>query len=55
LVLLQILEYTVRTGILPTSGASPVSTLISVILPITLIVLVLTGSTRRWLDEGRRR
>lgn len=55
LVLLQVLEYVVRSGILPTSGASPLSTLVSVVLPITLIILVLTGSTRRWLDEGRLR
>jgi hypothetical protein len=31
------------------------STLVSVILPIALIVVVLTGGTRRWLDEGRLR
>jgi len=49
---LQLVEYGVRSGILPTSGASPLSTLSSVILPITLIIVVLTGSTRRWLDEG---
>jgi hypothetical protein len=54
-VVFQILEYVVSSGVLPTSGASPMSTLVSVILPIALIVVVLTGGTRRWLDEGRLR
>lgn len=55
IVVFQFLEYAVRSGVLPTSGASPLSTLISVILPITLIVFALTGATRRWIDEGRLR
>ncbi|UNB52796.1 hypothetical protein [Mycolicibacterium sp. YH-1] len=55
IVVFQFLEYAVRSGVLPTSDASPLSTLISVILPITLIVFALTGATRRWIDEGRLR
>lgn len=55
IVVFQFLEYAVRSGVLPTSGASPLSTLISVILPITLIILALTGATRRWIDDGRLR
>jgi hypothetical protein len=53
LVLFQILEYAVWPHILPNSGASPLGTVVSVILPVTLIILVLTRSTRSWLDEGR--
>jgi hypothetical protein len=52
-IVFQFVEYVVRSGILPTSGASPLSTLISVLLPTTLIVVALNGSTRRWLEERR--
>lgn len=54
-IVLQGADYGVRSGVLPTSGASPLSTLVSVILPIALIVVALSGSTRRWLDEARLR
>jgi len=51
---LQILEYAVWSSVWPTSESvvQPLSVVIGVILPITIIVLVLTGSTRRWLAEG---
>ncbi|WP_197377283.1 hypothetical protein [Mycolicibacterium baixiangningiae] len=52
--ILQVLEYGVRSSILSTSGASPLSSLSSVILPIILVVVALTASTRRWLGEGRQ-
>ncbi len=55
MVLLQLVEYGVRASALPTSGANPFSTLSSVILPIVLVIVVLTGSTRRWLDGGANR
>jgi len=54
-IVFQLMEYAVRSGLLPTSGANPLSTLISVLLPIALIVVALNGSTRRWLEEGRQR
>jgi hypothetical protein len=50
----QLVEYGARSGILPTSGASPLSTLSSVIPPITLIIVVLTGSAAAgWTKAGR--
>jgi len=54
---LQIFEYAVWSSVWPTSESvvQPLSVVIGVILPIALIVLVLTGSTRRWLAEGRPR
>jgi len=54
---LQILEYAVWSSVWPTSESvvQPLSVVIGVILPISIIVLVLTGATPRWLDEGRLR
>jgi hypothetical protein len=47
LVLFQILEYAVWSSVVELSEVKPLSTVIGVILPITLIVLVFTRSTRR--------
>jgi hypothetical protein len=56
IIALQVSDYAARGAAdLSTSGASPLSTLISVILPVTLIVLALNGSTRRWQEQVRRR
>lgn len=55
LVLVQILEYAVYSNVQPSPDAKPLSTLVTVILPVVLIIVVLAGSTRRWLDEGRLR
>lgn len=54
---LQFIEYAVWPSIVSSSasGVQPLSAVIGVILPISIIVLVLSGSTRRWLDDGRRR
>lgn len=54
-VILQFVEYGVRSSALPTSGANPFSTLISVVLPIALTIFVLTSATRRWVDAGPQR
>ena len=52
---MQVVEFAVRSAILPTSDPSPLGILISVILPIVLVIVVLTGSTRRWLAEKQPR
>lgn len=54
-VVLQFVEYVARSAAdLSTSGASALSTVISVILPIAVIVLALNNATRRWMEHGRR-
>lgn len=55
LVLFQILESAVYFSVQPSAVAKPLSILVTVILPIALVILAFTGSTRRWLDEGRPR
>lgn len=54
-IVLHIADYGVRSGVLPTGGISPLSTLASFVLPIALIAVALNGSTRRWLDDARLR
>lgn len=39
----------------PGPSSTPLGTLAGLILPIVCLALVLTPSTRRWLDEGRPR
>lgn len=55
LVTMQIVEFGVRSTILPTQDPNPLGMLTSVILPITIIIVALSGSTRRWLAENPSR
>jgi hypothetical protein len=55
LLTMQSVEFGVHSAIVPSEDPSPLGTLISVILPITIIIVALSGSTRRWLAENRSR